>query len=555
MRAILGAVLMASIAWGGAAPGLAQIDLTPPKARSAVTKPPAKPSPKPRKPPPQQAPAAEPDERIEADDAQDRIFALGQRIQACSAEAEKILRFEPVVELDNDKCVEASVLKLREVASEANDVIAECPAMKEIQELREEIDLAIKELNRKRSRTATPQAQTIYDRKIEALSGNDPILKNNEKRLKTITAGIANKLVTIEDVIQACAEETRNSDIPVRGDLEELVAAAKAEGTLATMALPRDWCGFGGLMDSFAAKYGLKIVEMDPDANSDQQLDAVRTNAGGAGPDVVEISFFHGPKAKADGLLQPYKVTTWNSIPGEAKDPDGFWYGDYFHVIAFAVNTDVVADPPLDWRDLLGDDFKATVALVDEPRRTNEALQAVYSAGLSATSGAGRGAGAAGLAYFAGLIASGAFAGTGGGARSLADGTTPVVIRWDQTALQDRDRLHGAAAVEVVVPKTGLVANPYVQAISARAPHPNAAKLWMEHLYSDEGQLTFLGAYCHPIRYRALAAAGAIPEELSRRLPPARAYAGVVFPDPMTLFAEREAILKGWDRLIATAER
>ena len=41
----------------------------------------------------------------------------------------------------------------------------------------------------------------------------------------------------------------------------------------------------------------------------------------------------------------------------------------------------------------------------------------------------------------------------------------------------------------------------YVQAISAYAPHPNAAKLWMEYLYSDEGQNLWLKGYCNPIRY------------------------------------------------------
>ena len=42
------------------------------------------------------------------------------------------------------------------------------------------------------------------------------------------------------------------------------------------------------------------------------------------------------------------------------------------------------------------------------------------------------------------------------------------------------------------MPKTGRFAGVYVQAISAYAPHPNAAKLWMEYLYSDEGQLIWL---------------------------------------------------------------
>ncbi len=60
--------------------------------------------------------------------------------------------------------------------------------------------------------------------------------------------------------------------------------------------------------------------------------------------------------------------------------------------------------------------------------------------------------------------------------------------------------------VEEVVPKTGVVAGVYVQGISAFAPHPNADKLWMEHLYSDEGQLIWLEGFCHPIRFNHLVA-------------------------------------------------
>ena len=80
------------------------------------------------------------------------------------------------------------------------------------------------------------------------------------------------------------------------------------------------------------------------------------------------------------------------------------------------------------------------------------------------------------------------------------------------------------------MPKTGVVAGVYVQAISAYAPHPNAAKLWMEYLYSDEGQLGWLKGYCHPIRFNDLAKSGEIPQDLLDKLPPAAAYEAAVFP-------------------------
>ena len=117
-----------------------------------------------------------------------------------------------------------------------------------------------------------------------------------------------------------------------------------------------------------------------------------------------------------------------------------------------------------------------------------------------------------------------------GKAATLAQGQTPILITWDYNALAGRDTLNGNPPVDVVVPKTGVVAGVYVQAISAYAPHPNAAKLWMEYLYSDEGQLGWLKGYCHPIRFNDLAKNGKIPQELLDKLPPAASYEAAVFP-------------------------
>jgi putative spermidine/putrescine transport system substrate-binding protein len=82
------------------------------------------------------------------------------------------------------------------------------------------------------------------------------------------------------------------------------------------------------------------------------------------------------------------------------------------------------------------------------------------------------------------------------------------------------------------VPKTGVVAGVYVQAISAYAPHPNAAKLWMEYIYSDEGQLGWLEGYCHPIRFNDLAEERQDPAGPARQAAAGRGLRGRRVPDP-----------------------
>ncbi|TIS05861.1 MAG: extracellular solute-binding protein, partial [Mesorhizobium sp.] len=196
-----------------------------------------------------------------------------------------------------------------------------------------------------------------------------------------------------------------------------------------------------------------------------------------------------GPSAKKDGLIQPYKVSTWDSIPDSAKDADGYWTADYYGVLSFQVNKDLVKESPTDWADLLKPEFANSVALAGDPRASNQAIQAVYAAGLASGAAAGEAAGTAGLEFFKKLNAAGNFVPVIGKTATLAQGQTPILVTWDYNALSGRDTLKGNPPVDVIVPKTGVVAGVYVQAISAYAPHPNAAKLWLEYLYSDEGQI------------------------------------------------------------------
>ncbi|MGH2426471.1 MAG: ABC transporter substrate-binding protein [bacterium] len=335
--------------------------------------------------------------------------------------------------------------------------------------------------------------------------------------------------------------------------MDRLVAAAKREGMVTVIALPHDWCGYGAVIEGFKKKYGLKVNELNPDAGSGDEIEAIKANKGNKGPqapDVIDVGLSFGPSAKKEGLLQPYKVATWNTIPNSAKDAEGYWYGDYYGVLAFQVNTDIVKTVPRDWADLLKPEYKNSVALAGDPRTSNQAIQGVFAAGLSAANGNVNAAADAGLKFFADLNKSGNFVPVIGKAASLAQGATPIIIRWDYNALVDRDTLKGNPKVEVVVPATGVVAGVYVQAISAYAPHPNAAKLWMEYLYSDEGQLGWLKGYCHPIRFQNLVTTRKVPAELLARLPAAAAYNRALFPTLEQQDRAKEVITKQWDTVV-----
>jgi putative spermidine/putrescine transport system substrate-binding protein len=326
-------------------------------------------------------------------------------------------------------------------------------------------------------------------------------------------------------------------------DLTSLIAAAKAEGGLTTIALPRSWCGYGALLDGFTAKYGIPINNLNPDGSSQQELDAITANKGNKGPaapDVIDVGLSYGPKAISEGLLAQYKVSTWADIPDSAKDANGYWYGDYYGVMSFEVNTSVVTNVPQDWSDLLTQG-KNTVALAGDPTQSSQAVMAVWAAALA--NGGSVDNAQPGLDFFKKLNDAGIFVPVIGKTATVASGETPIRIAWTYNALADKDSLKGNPPITVIVPKTGRLGGMYVQAISAYAPHPNAAKLWMEYLYSDAGQLGWMNGYCSPIRYDAMLKANAIPADVAAKLPDT---SGALLPTLDQITAATNTITTGW---------
>ena len=74
------------------------------------------------------------------------------------------------------------------------------------------------------------------------------------------------------------------------GGMDALVAAAKAEGQINVIALPDDWANYGELKKGFAAKYGIKVNSILPDASSKEEIDAADKNKGtDKAPDVFDV--------------------------------------------------------------------------------------------------------------------------------------------------------------------------------------------------------------------------------------------------------------------------
>ena len=348
-------------------------------------------------------------------------------------------------------------------------------------------------------------------------------------------------------VFAACSAAAPPTPPPAGGGAPEaLITAAKAEGTLTTIALPDDWCNYREVIDSFKAKYGLAVNELDPGASSGVEIEAIKANQANPGPqapDVVDVGFSFGEDNK--DLFEPYKVATWDSIPDAAKSADGLWWGDYYGVMSFTTNTAIQPNPPKDWSDLLKPEYKGQIALDGDPRASNQAIQAVYAAALA--NGGSLDNAQPGLDFFKKVVEAGNFVPVDANPGTITQGATPIALRWSYNGLSHRDSTAGNPTIDVTVPTSGRFGGVYVQAISKYAPHPNAAKLWMEYLYSDEGQLLWLKGYCNPIRYEDMVARGVVPADLAAKLPDST---GAVFPTPAQLAAATKLITEGWDKTV-----
>jgi putative spermidine/putrescine transport system substrate-binding protein len=325
------------------------------------------------------------------------------------------------------------------------------------------------------------------------------------------------------------------------GGMEELIAAAQDEGELNVIALPPDWANYGEIISTFEEKYDIEVNSDQPDAASQDEINAANDLAGtDRAPDVFDLG--QSVALANTDMFAPYQVETWEDIPDEFKDPDGAWVNDYGGYMSIGYDSAVVPDVT-SVQDLLKPEFKGKVALNGDPTQAGAAFSGVMMAAIA--NGGSADDIAPGVDFFSELKKAGNFLTVDPDSSTIEQGTTPVVIDWDY--------LGAAAAANVdtwktVVPEEAVVAGYYFQAINADAPHPAAARLWQEFLYSDEGQNLWLEGGARPVRGDAMAEAGTIDEELWGALPEVSGEP-VIPTDEQTVTAG-EYLASNWSKAI-----
>lgn len=327
------------------------------------------------------------------------------------------------------------------------------------------------------------------------------------------------------------------------GGMAPLVAAAKAEGQLNVIRLHRNLANYGALMKAFTRKYGIRITDTDPNGSSQDELDAVRglrrqPNA----PDVLDLATPFAIQADIRHLLDPYRVRTWPDIPNNLKAADATWYADYGGYVAFGYNPQLVSPAPTSFRSLLRPAYQHQVAMIASPAAAtgNAAFDAVFAAAL-AKGGSVSNIGP-GISYFRRLSRAGNFLHVPATAATVRTGRTPILV-WQDFLLSSEIR-PAVPGLRIVIPSDVSFADYFNQGISASAPHPAAARLWEEFLYSREGQNLMLESGARPAELAAMIKDGTVDKAALARLPKSHAPTAAVptwqqSMDARTLVADR----------------
>ena len=315
------------------------------------------------------------------------------------------------------------------------------------------------------------------------------------------------------------------STAPPAGPAKNLIAAAKKEGTLNVIGLPAGLPAWAAIIKNFTKTYGIKIRQEYPAATSQQDISHAKTeNHTTAAPDVFSLDMTVA-LANAN-MFAPYKASTWNSIPVALKDPDGLWAAVYGGYMSVGYNPKFGTITSLN--QLLEPRFRHAVALTASPAAalgfglngvmlTDPALNAVMMAGL-AQGGRNRGI-AAGLAWFRKLKTAGNLSPVTATAATIKAGTTPVVFNWDYL---NQPSATGVTGWKTFIPPGVTLGGYYAQAVNKNAPHPAAARLWEEYLYSQTrngGQNLFLQTGARPAELAAMTANGTVNSSAAARLP------------------------------------
>jgi iron(III) transport system substrate-binding protein len=271
------------------------------------------------------------------------------------------------------------------------------------------------------------------------------------------------------------------TDLALAQDTAKLIEGAKKEGKMVfyTSLNIED---SNGLLRKFEEKYPFIKTELNR-LTADRLLIRFQSEARAKryAADVIVNGGARTYITKKEGLLMKYVSPETKFYPAGFRDPDGYWTDTYLNAHVLVYNTRMLAakDAPRSHEDLLQPQWNGKIVMVSKAYEWFLKLLKIWGEEK-------------GMAYFKRLAQQKPSFRIGSSqiADLVAAGESPLGINTYSTTVED---LKAKGAPLEWVPLDPVIAILHPIAITAQAPHPNAAKLFVDYFLSKEGMTVLRG--------------------------------------------------------------
>jgi putative spermidine/putrescine transport system substrate-binding protein len=297
------------------------------------------------------------------------------------------------------------------------------------------------------------------------------------------------------------------------GALVAFAAPAQAADVICYNCPPQ-WADWASMLKAIKANLGFEIPH--DNKNSGQTLSQLIAEKSNPVADIAYMGVDVGYKAKAAGVLEPYKPKGFDDIPAGLKDPDGYWYALHYGTLGLFVNKDALGGKPVPacWKDLLKPDYKGMVGYLDP---SSASVGFVGMVAINQALGGNEKNFDKAIGYFKELKKNQPIVPKQTSYARVVSGEIPILFDYDFNAYRGKYKEKGN--FEFVIPCEGTVTFPYVEGLVKDSPHKDKAKKVLDFLLSDKGQAIWTNAFLTPSRNVPL------PPDVAKRFLPEKEYA------------------------------
>lgn len=334
-------------------------------------------------------------------------------------------------------------------------------------------------------------------------------------------------------MISVQAEEVNLNDLT----LDEIVEQAKTEGHVESVGMPDSWANWGLTWADLEKEYG--ITHADSDMSSAEELQMFATEGKNGTKDIGDVGQAFGAQAVEEELVQGYKTSYWDSVPDWAKGEDGKWMIAYTGATTFLTNTEIVEKAPTSWAELREGDYNVAIGDINGGNAQAAVVASAYAFGgdLENLDPA--------FEFWTEMAENGRINTLDILQQNFETGEVPVGVIWSFTAIPYKEKIT-QYPLEATIPSDGSIMSGYASVINRYAPHPHAAALAREYIFSDAGQANLAKAGAIPTRTDV-----EIPEEIQEATFAAESYANAIpMEDTAAYTAACEVVVTRWQEEI-----